>query len=104
VGGFDLSALRRPEDVQVVPGSRVIHLAHPVQVQQGKRDPKDTETDLEHYHGADAVLVSDVHGGFFFERCKYKDTHMANYISTFGKAAIYTCFKATKKNARTSTE
>jgi hypothetical protein len=73
-------------------------------VPRGERDPKDTETDLEDYHGAEAVLVRDVHCGFFFERCKYKDTKMANYISTLGKAAIYTCFKATEKNTRTSTE
>jgi hypothetical protein len=56
--------------------------------------------------GVKAVLVRDVHCGFFFGRCKSKDAQMANYIFTLGKAAIYMyiCFTATEKNTRTYAE
>jgi hypothetical protein len=75
------------------------HIAHKCcKLKEIRRTLKQT---LKTITGAEAVLVRDVHCGFFFERCKYKDAQMANYISTLERAAIYKCFTATEKNTRT---
>jgi hypothetical protein len=54
--------------------------------------------------GTGAVLVHDVHCGFFLGRCKSKDARMVNYMSKSGKVATYKCFTATEKNTRTSAD
>jgi hypothetical protein len=71
---------------------------------KGKGIRRTLKQTLKTITGAEAVLVLYVHCGLFFGRCESKDAQMANYISMFGKAAIWKCFTSSETNTRMSAE